>query len=278
MSAEAPTTPAGGTPPEPDEDESIDFSSDVGHLTMLALFIKLDVRTLVRNHLIERVAMHLCTGIPKFFWRPFFNTPLMHALRAESDLAIMHIYSSAWEEIQCSPCRDLGKKRPKTCDRPLCRRGFAPDSVRRRAEIKNHRDAVCHPPDSLSRPAARKFVEEKNHIADVRAAIAWDAYRSINEGLAAANKPTNDLVITVDSDLVGVLRCVLSLCWHPAAPTFNDKALTEWLEECWAKDRIVFEGHPDGRLPRMPKEERLALWDTLVKEWEETHPPDPSNK
>jgi hypothetical protein len=222
--------------------------------------------------LVERVASHLATAAPGLFARPYFQSPLNSFLRPRVDAAILWMHAMLCERSRCFACRAAGKKKQPVCTNPVCDVSLVDGyAVRGLDDLKNHRDAICHPlTHHLDRKGVVQFVDERRDTHDLRAALVWEIHRSLNEALTAAGDPHSDLDISIRGDVTYQLDALLRPCWKPGVSPASEQALKEWLEETWLKDRVAFEKYPDGQFPRATQEERKAAWHARVKEWEES--------
>jgi hypothetical protein len=231
----------------------------------LRLFTEHDVEVVIGNHLMVRVADHICTAAPQLFWRPYNDSPLLPSIHAQTDRAILSMYSFLCGKSLCSACKPH-KKRLTNCAHLLCDRPMTDGlPIRGLVDLKNHRDVICHPlTHQLDRSGVCRFVGEDRHYRDVRAAIVWDIHRSMNQALTAAGEPPDDLEIDMENDTCSVLACVLSLCWKPGVTAVGVTELKHLMEESWRKDRIAFEKHPDGQFT---KERTYEKYVGILKQW-----------
>jgi hypothetical protein len=230
------------------------------------------VDTLIAYWLIDRVAHHLFSAAPGLFWRPYYNTPLMPMLRAHADAEVIRIHAVLCGTSLCKTCSAAGKKQ-NTCVDGRCGKALTDGlSLRGLGDLKNHRDVLGHPLTfQLDRPAVRKFVDDKRHVADLRPALMWDIHRSIVDAqIAAGVAGATVLDVTIGPYQTSVLESILRLCWKPDVPPFSDVALAEWMTDFWRKDRVDFEKHPDGQLPRKTDAELEAIYKKMKTAWEES--------
>lgn len=111
----------------------------------LRLFTEHDVEVVIRNHLMVRVADHICTAAPRLFWRPYNDSPLLPPIHAQTDRAILSIYSFLCGRSLCFTCKPH-KKKLANCTHLLCDRPMADGlPIRGLVDLKNHRDVICHP-------------------------------------------------------------------------------------------------------------------------------------
>jgi hypothetical protein len=230
------------------------------------------VGTIIANHLILTVADHICTSAPGLFSRVYYNSPIVPALNAQSDNALVWIYTAICGTALCKTCRATGKKLP-SCDNGLCDQPWPGiELLRGLTDLKNHRDVVSHPfTHQLDRRGVRAFIEERRDSEDLRPALVWDVHRSINDALRGLGSPEPELCVTIHDDTCGTLECLLSLCLRKEVQPIGLVALREWLEDAWRVSKPHLEAHPDGRLPKKTSEDYDKIFKTWIKRWEETH-------
>jgi hypothetical protein len=227
------------------------------------------VETVIKAHLIRRVADFLLRAAPELFAHLYYNSPLFPLLRSHADAALVRMHAMLCGRALCRDCRPNERKQPG-CTNENCGRSWTDGfPIRGLVDLTNHRDAICHPfAHQLTRKRVVKFTEDRRHTRDLQAALVWDIHRSLNEALTAAGDPHSDLDIAVRGDTTYQLDVILRRCWKPGVAPASEQALKDWLEEAWRKDRAAFARYPDGQLPKKTEKEMTTNWRAFVKEWE----------
>ncbi|HZL70197.1 MAG TPA: hypothetical protein VFC29_23020 [Candidatus Limnocylindrales bacterium] len=197
-----------------------------GNINSISVLTFGRVRDVIESSLVLLVADHSFHQDPEhlLFDQNPANTLPYRALAEFQNAAIVHVAEVLQQKIiQVSP------------------------SIRRKLELRNHRDALSHPVEVQWRRAdMREFSENYRKYADIRAALVWDMHRSINEELQRTGQTTRMETIEVNASHAIVLGAILRLSAKPGVRIPSDTEVMESLQEFLPEYMNYLEQHPDG--------------------------------
>lgn len=221
------------------------------NLELLALFVEIDVKTIVQSAVVMRNAdlrFDQFERKEELFATNPANTVAYQGMHALEGQAIVRIAEA------------LGK------DAKLVAEGT---DLRRKADLVCHRDAISHAftvGDAWRKKANQEFDAGGRQWHDRKAALVWDMWRSLNEELAKLGKPQRDLTVGIGWQHAAVLHLIMrcSVKAGVALPTEQD--MFDHLQKF--RDRYVelLEQAPNGRNLEAEARSR-ARRDELRQRW-----------
>jgi hypothetical protein len=197
-------------------------------LRALSTFTFGAVRDVVQSGMVLIAANHFFVRDPdrRVFAQNPANTLPYRALRAFQEQAIVHI-----SEVLKPGA--LGSK----------------VNVRRRQELRNHRDAVSHPIEvQWRRPQMQVFADEDRAWLDHRPCLVWDMHLSINEQLRAAGEEPELATVDATPAMATMLSSILRLSMRPGVQIPGEQELLEYLRRYAPKYIEQLERDLDGRV------------------------------
>ncbi len=198
----------------------------------LAMFVEMDVKTAAQSAIVmfnADLRFDQCERKGDLFATNPANTVAYQAMRAAESQAIVRISEA------------LGKSA-----------GLLPEGtdLRRKADLVCHRHVISHAyttGDAWDRKWMREFDASNRQWLDVKAALVWDMWRSLNEELAKLGRPTRDMTVGIGWQHAAMLHLIMrsSVKAGVALPTEQD--MYDHLQRF--RDRYIqlLEEAPDGR-------------------------------
>ncbi|MDQ3363908.1 MAG: hypothetical protein M3680_00545 [Myxococcota bacterium] len=167
-------------------------------LSTWALFISLDVSFAIQAAIVTQAAsLYFFQHKALFAWNPA-NMFQYIALGALEERSVVRIAEALKDEHGMMSA--------------------AVATVRRRMDLRNHRDALSHTQTiRWKRPAMQEFFDSDKQWTDRRAGLVWDMWRSINERLRELGQPTVSNEIPVGPPHAVMLHAILRASVKPEA-------------------------------------------------------------
>jgi hypothetical protein len=197
-------------------------------LRVLNTFTFGEVRDVVEPGMVLLSADHFFFRDPEhrnFFWNPA-NTLPYQALRALQERALVHIAEVLKQKVFNVSA-----------------------TVRRKADVINHRDAVSHPLTvQWRRPEMRAFSDENRKWLDHRPCLVSDMHRSIIEELRAAGEQPELESVDVTDAMAIMLVTILRLSVKTQVQVGTEGELLAYLRKFLPSYIAQLERDPDGRV------------------------------
>jgi hypothetical protein len=122
-------------------------------------------------------------------------------------------------------------------------------TIRGKADLERHRDALSHPLTVRWRRQDRQeFADTQRVWRDFRPGIIWDMQKSINEELRARGQATRNDDIAVTVEMASMLELILKFAVNAGYGPHDPVALLEWLGRAKEKYVRLLDAHPDGQV------------------------------
>jgi hypothetical protein len=231
-------------------------------LETLVLFVDSDVKTVVQAALVtldvtlrfERLTPEQKRAL--YVTNPA-NTVAFQAMRALEDQAIVRVAEALGKEAKLLP---RGTELPA------------------KVALVHHRNAISHPYIVVwTSPGMQPFFDANRQWHDIRAAIVWDVWRSLNDELVKLGKPARDMTVGIywqHAALVHhILRASLRPEYHAAIP--SEQSILDHLPRFRDDFLKLLVEKPDGR-NQEAEHSSLAHHEEQRQRWSKSEEPEPA--
>lgn len=223
-------------------------------LETLALFVDLDVKSAVQaaivtlNVTLRFEQLETAERKKQLYVTNPANTVAFRAMVALEERSVVHVAEAFGRDA-----------------------GLLPEGteIRAKADLVCHRDSISHAYTVRWRkPAMQAFADASRHWTDRRAAIVWDAWRSLNDELARRGKPQRDMTVVIGWQHAALVHHMLRASvrpeFHGQMPT--EESILEHLQKFRDDFLDLLVEKPDGR--RQEEEQRaLDRQEEMRRRW-----------
>lgn len=149
--------------------------------------------------------------------------------------------------------------------------GLLPEGtdIRAKADLVCHRDSISHAYTVKWRKAAmQSFTDANRQWIDRRAAIVWDAWRSLNDKLVERGRPERDMTVAIGWEHAAIVHHMLRMSVRPEfhAQIPAEESILEHLQKFRDDFLDLLVEKLDGR-SQEDEQRALARRDELRRRW-----------